>query len=127
MARTAIPIMTYGSNASLDVFGTVEQPFDHANGMKFPNDGKTILIIANDGGDLLSDTITVHSVSDPYGRTGDLVAPISGNPVSDDVDFTVMGPFPPALWNQTDGFVYLDNVNAPDVSTSYIAAVRLPG
>lgn len=63
----------------------------------FVNYGNTLLIVENL--DSTTRTITVPSVADPYGRTGDLslvvpaaVAGVPGNAVA--------GPFPPPLWNQ---------------------------
>lgn len=116
MPRTAIAVQDVEANANEAITFAA---MDSANGMKFPNDGRTILIFKND--DASAHQVTVVSKGDPvFGRTGDLVksVPAGGE--------EVVGFLNPAGWNQVSG-VDAGNVQVDvDVDTSMtIAVLRL--
>lgn len=115
MARTAIVIQTVLENAALQPLFSAA---DAANGMAFPNDGKTELIVIN--GDASSKTVTLTSVPCSHGRTQDLAVVVAAGKTA------VFPKLDPALWNQpvggTDGgSVRVDFSAATSVT---VAAVR---
>jgi hypothetical protein len=68
---------------------------DNANGMKFPNDGKTVLLVKNGGAAPL--VVGVTSVADQWGRTGDLSVSVGvGNEA-------LIGPLEPSVFNAKSG------------------------
>ena len=82
----------------------------------FPNDGKTFIIMYADGG--AGDKLTFTGKNDKYGRP------------SADLDFDIataktgiVGPFDPALWNDSDGKVKFTLTTG--VASSYLLAVRI--
>jgi hypothetical protein len=113
MARTVLTPQTITKNQAAVVSYANA---DHSNGMLFKNDGNTSLHVKNGGEGACNLTIT--SVADPFGRTGDITIAI---PAGDDVQIPVLDPL---LFNQTGsdiGNVYVDF----DESTSVtIAAIR---
>ena len=68
---------------------------DAADGMKFPNDGRTELLIEN--GDSSAKTVTITSVPCSHGRLGDLVLTVGAGARE------IIGPLDPSLFNQTSG------------------------
>ncbi len=113
MARTDIPVQTVSPNGQFVVTLTAG---DSSNNMEFLNDGRTVLVCVQ--GSSGTPTVTIVSVADAIGRTGD-VAPTMGTDTT-----RILGPFSPkGAWNQADGTVQIDL----DTSTNFtIAAVRLP-
>jgi hypothetical protein len=101
MPRTSIaveevPFQSYDNDIT---FSNV----DAANGMMFPNDGQTVLLVKN--ADATSKTVTVRSVQDENGRTGDLVVTVAAGKTA------WIGPLRQKLFCQrsTDaGMVYVD-------------------
>jgi hypothetical protein len=96
---------------------------DSANGMMFLNDGKTVLVVINN--DVAAKTVTVVSVPDENGRTGDIVlvvpAAAGGFP-----GIAITDQLPTALFTQqsTDaGNVYVSFSAATNLK---VAAVRIP-
>jgi hypothetical protein len=96
---------------------------DSANGMMFPNDGRTVLIVVNN--DVAAKTVTIVSVPDENGRTGDIVlvvpAAAGGFP-----GIAITDQLPTALFTQqaTDpGNVYVTFSAATNLK---VAAVRIP-
>jgi hypothetical protein len=96
---------------------------DSANGMMFLNDGKTVLVVINN--DVAAKTVTVVSVPDENGRTGDIVlvvpAAVGGFP-----GIAITDQLPTALFTQqsTDaGNVYVSFSAATNLK---VAAVRIP-
>src|SRR4051794_29844282 len=65
---------------------------DAVNNNMFPNDGRTVLIVENPTAGALN--ITVVSVADQHGRTGDQVISIPATSKQ------VIGPLRQAIWNQ---------------------------
>lgn len=89
---------------------------DAANGNAFVNDGKTVLYVKNGGVGSTNVTISTPGTVDGL-AIADLVVAV-GNGVN-----KLIGPFPPGIYNQSDGNVNVDW----SVGTSVTAAViRLP-
>lgn len=113
MARTDIPVQSMDPNGNVLITMTAA---DSSNNMEFLNDGRTVLMVVQGGSG--TPTVTVVSVADAIGRTGDIVRATSINTTR------VYGPFSPkSAWNQTNGKVNLDL----DTSTgTTVAVIRLP-
>jgi hypothetical protein len=95
---------------------------DSANGMMFPNDGRTLLFVRNN--DVAAKTVTIVSVPDDALRTGDipLVVPAAAAGLQ---AVAMSNPLRPGLFNQrtTDvGNVY---VNFSAATNLTVAAVRI--
>lgn len=76
-----------------------------ANNAEMANDGRTVFLFMNGLGaaSVQATAITVQQVDDPYGRTENDAA------FATVVDtLAALGPFPPALYNQSDGTVQID-------------------
>lgn len=87
---------------------------DDVNDHDFTNTGNEILWVQNDGAGTV--LVTVVSVADPFGRTGDVaftVAATTGRGIA--------GPFVPTLFNQTNGKV---NVLLDDDTGVTLAVIR---
>lgn len=115
MARTAIPIQDSGFQTTLAISWTNS---DQSNGMIFPNDGQTILLVKN--GDSSARVVTVHSVTDDAARTGDLTPSVAAGATQ------MIDPLRPQWWNQRNadlGNVYVDFA-AGTPTTLQVAAVR---
>ncbi len=78
---------------------------DVANKNQFAASGKDLVIAHNTGASPY--TITVTSVADGLGRTGDIASFSLGAG-----EYAAFGPFYPDGWVQTDGKVYLEASNA---------------
>jgi len=92
-----------------------------ADGHKFLNDGRTFLYIKTVAvGQPHLITIQMPTSSDVDGLVVDDIT----FDMADDKNY-VMGPFPPSIYNQTDGKVYIDweDANIAGVSA---AVVRMP-
>lgn len=73
---------------------------DTANGHEFVSTGKELLLVHNT--DAGPQDVTVVSVADSQGRTGDEVKNILAD------EWAILGPFKQAGWMQTDGKIYVD-------------------
>lgn len=117
MARTAIAIVEVPFQNGIQniTYAAADQP----NGMKFDNDGSTLLLVINTGAGAC--TVTIRAVADEAGRTVDvvLVVPIT-------TGRAIAGPFRPQWWNQRVapdvGAVGVDFSTGTGVS---VAALRL--
>lgn len=89
---------------------------DPTNGDQFPLTGKEIIIVQNSDA-ANPHTVTIHSVADPYRRTGDITNYSIGAG-----EFAVFPAFPKEGWAQADGMLYLDS---DDAQIKY-AVLRLP-
>lgn len=91
MARTAIALQDVPFQSG--IANITYTAADNANGMKFDNNGNTLLIVKNTGAGAC--TVTVRAVADEAGRTVDLVlvCPIT-------TGFLIAGPFRTQWWNQ---------------------------
>ena len=110
MARTAINYWQVTRS------GIIPIP-DHAaaDGNKFSNDGRIILQVGNGGGSPI--TVTIQTP----GTVDDLA--VSDRTVTvGDGDTKLIGPFPPGIYNQSDGMVYVDFSAVTDVT---VAALRV--
>lgn len=110
MARTSIPVVAIGNQGAVDpiVWTTGDATNDH----EFLNDGKTIVIVRNGGG--VGITVSVISVADEAGRTGDLAIAVAAG------DYCIFGPLKQAWWNQSGGVVHVDlDTDASVVLTAF--------
>ena len=83
-----------------------------ANYFYMPNDGRTLLIVA---GGASAKQITFTAVADKYGRTETLAPSPTVSKVG------VYGPFPPDLWNQSNGCVKFQPATSGDANDKYLA------
>ena len=103
MARDTI---TVTSTIRAGVMPALTTP-NEGNEAEFANNGRTVVVyISGLGGAAVgagARTVTVQQVADPYGRTeNDAAFAVTNDAVA------TFGPFPPALYNQTDGTVQID-------------------
>lgn len=115
MARTEITPVTIGRTTVATTIGDTLIPTD---GLKFKNDGKTMILARN-----------IHSGTNKLTvQTGQKV----DNLDIDDLEITmadgsatnqvvIKGPFPTTVYNQSDGYVYLDAGTADKI---YIYAFK---
>lgn len=96
MPRTAFSVVTSKKEGVAYSLGAV----DATNGNSFLNNGDELLLVNNASASAV--TVTIVSVPDVYGRTGDISLSVPAN------SSRVFGPFPTYLFNQPDGTV---NVN----------------
>lgn len=117
MARTNIPIDVLPLNGGAVTLTGVAA--DVVNQHELVNDGKTILFAENE--DAATKTVTVDSVADSFGRTGDTVhvvpAAVGGIPGK-----AAIGPFLPSIWNQGGGSKV--NVDVSAATSLRLYAVR---
>jgi hypothetical protein len=122
MARTLIPTQSIGANGA-GIDGLTWTAWDGSNTMYFNNDGRSVLLARNKNAS--SRTLTIVSVADPYGRTGDKTvtcAGATGSPLANVL--SAYGPFPPALFNQVGtSQVYVNGASQTDFD---VAVVSLP-
>jgi hypothetical protein len=114
MARTVLTVQTIVKNTAAAITYAAA---DAVNNMQFLNDGNTQLLVKNGGSGPC--TVTVHSVSDPYGRIGDLVLTVAA-----DTDQTAPV-LDPLIWNQ-QGAGEVNNVfvDFSEGSSVEVAAIR---
>lgn len=98
--------------------------FDDTNGMKFPNDGKTRILLKNDNG-----VGNVNLVANTPGDVdGNAIDDLTGNNVADGA-IQGLGPFKPEVYNQKTGddkgHVLLDAGSGTFNSTVEVAAIRI--
>jgi hypothetical protein len=98
MPRTEVTVQAIISSSIVEPAQTAS---DQANGMQFQNDGKTYLKCVN--GDASSRTLTFQTAKEVAGYAVADLAVVVANGVT-----RLMGPFPPEIFNQVDGKVYLD-------------------
>lgn len=120
MPRTAITVNELPAHGG-EVDEIVWTSCDQTNGMDFPNDGRTLLLVRN--ANAATRQVTVVSVADPYGRTKDTDMDLAA-----DTGYAVAGPFLPPLFNQgSTGRVNVDPSNNHSADDFQVAAIRLPG
>lgn len=98
------PLGSYGSYGA-NLADLTMTAADVANGNQFVASGNDLVIAHNTGGSAY--TITVTSVADPYGRTGNIAAYSLGAG-----EYAVLGPFLLLGWQQTDGKILISATNA---------------
>lgn len=108
MARVAITINTIPANGG-GLSTVTKTAADATNDHEMDNDGNTLIFAENL--DSATKTITIKSVADEYGRTGDttLTVPVAAAGVP---GTSVAGPFRLAHWNQSGGKVHIDITDA---------------
>ncbi len=111
MPRTDIPIQSPTQNGQ----GVLtETAADDTNDHEMANNGRTVLLAVNRAAD--TPTVTIISVADEYGRTGDL-----GPQALVATEVRAFGPFVPRRnWNQANGKVNIDVVGTA-TSVAFIA------
>lgn len=112
MAFTTVnpQVVTPGTNAVI-TYGAAA-----AAGNMFLNYGNTSVRVKNGSGAGI--TVTVVSVADPYGRTGDQVIALAAGAECE------IGHLVPALWNQTSGDVGYVHISFSAVASVTIAVVQ---
>ena len=105
----------YGDYSTANAADLTMAAADVGNGNQFASSGRDLLVAYNSGGSPYY--VTVSSVADPYGRTGDITQYDVGAG-----EYAVFGPFKRPGWIQTDGYVYVDAENA----AVYLGVVALP-
>lgn len=121
MARVNIPLQALAAHGGGDDAVTWTAA-DATNDHSLDNSsGKVLLLVRNDAASPNA-TITVVSVADEYGRTGDktITCPAIASSMP---GLSVYGPFAPGLFNQPGGLLNVDVVTA---TTLFFAAVKLP-
>lgn|SRR5574341_265424 len=114
MARTAIAVTTVGFQGKID--NLTFTAADAVNGMMFDNDAQTVVVIKNTGAGVVN--VTVTSVADEAGRTGNLVVAV---PATTGIGFISL--LRALWWNQRTsdvGKVYLDFSTASGVSVAVL-------
>jgi len=115
MARTTLtPQVTLRSSNGLT---PTYSAADQANGQQFQNTGRELLHVKNTNG--ATRTLTVDTPGSVDGQA--IANPTFVIPATTGDKF--IGPFPPAVYNQSDGNVYLDWSADTNVT---IAVLRLP-
>ena len=115
MARTDLPvtniIRTGVGNPGTLVAG--DETLNH----EFVNDGRTIIAVLKTGGACIMTFQTPGTVDSKD------IAQLLITPGVHATKVTMIGPFPPSIYNQTDGTVYID---IDDETTFSLGAFRLP-
>ena len=114
MARTAIPIQDVPFQGSID--NLTWTAADAVNNHEFDNNGHVLLLARNT--DAAGKTVTVVSVADEYGRTGDKAITVPAT-----TGYATAGPFKPSLWNQSG--TGKTNVNVSAATGLSLAAIRI--
>jgi len=83
----------------------------NADGHKFSNDGRIILHVVNGGASPI--TVTIQTP----GTVDDLAVSDRTVTISDESE-KFIGPFPPGIYNQSDGMVYVDFSSVTSVTVS---------
>lgn len=115
MPRTTIPIQDVPAQGSID--SIVWTAADLANQHEFDNNGRVIVLAKCT--DASGKTVTIVSVADEHGRTGDKAIAVPAT-----TGFSFAGPFKPSIWNQ--GGTGKTNVNVSAATGLSLAAVRIP-
>jgi len=119
MARTSLTKTTalgaYGTY-SANAADLTMAAADVGDKNQFTFAGNDLVVAHNTAG--TAQTVTISSVADPYGRTGDIDTYSIGAG-----EYAVFGPFEAAGWQQSDGKVYLE-ADSADVK---LGVVKLPG
>ncbi len=116
MARTTLTKTSAPGRYASNGQALISAAADVANGNQFVASGNELIIARNTDG-ANAHSVTIHSVNDPYNRSGNIAA--DSIPAG---ETKVYGPFPRLGWMQPDGRVY---VNA-DNSAIEFAVIALP-
>ncbi len=105
MARTALTKLTAPGSYDVDGAALAFAAGDAVNGNQFTAAGKDLIVVHNADG-VSAHTVTIKSVADDLGRTGDLTVSVPANA------YRVFGPVKLTGFIQTDGKIYVDVDNA---------------
>lgn len=110
MARTTLtPVDLLGSYPTLPISANAADvafaASDVANGNQVLLNGKVLVLVQNT--DVAAQTITFDSVRDGLNRDGDITTYSVGAS-----EFAAFGPFNPAGWKQSDGYLYINTSDA---------------
>jgi len=111
-ARVVIPLQSIAGNGA-SIATITWTSADASNDHYFDNTSSQVLLFIKNGAG--TRTVTVASVADPYGRTGDLSIVCTAN------GYSVAGPFPPFLFNQAAAKI---NIDITDGTSLFFAAVK---
>lgn len=104
MARATLtkttPVGSYGSYA-VNAADLTMAAANVSDKNQFVASGNDLVIAHNTGAS--EHTITITSIADPFGRTGDITAYALGAG-----EYAIFGPFKTTGWMQADGKVYLE-------------------
>lgn len=104
MPRTSLNTTAAPSKWSTAGAAVTMTAADTGNGNQFTSSGNDLLLVQNTGG--VTYTVTISSVADPYGRTGDVT---TQNVAAGEIRAFWL----PALgWQQSDGKIYVSANNA---------------
>ena len=90
---------------------------DETNHHEFVNDGRTLIAVLKAGGTCAMTFKTPGTVD------GLAIGEQVVTPAVDVAQYTLIGPFPPSIYNQSDGTVHID---IDDETTFSLGAFRLP-
>jgi len=90
---------------------------DDALNHEFVNDGRTIICALKTGGAGILTFLTPGTVDTKDIASRTVTVPVHGTQV------TMIGPFPPGIYNQSNGLVHID---LDDDATLWLGAFRLP-
>lgn len=105
MARATLTTSTAPGSNNYTGAAVTMTAADASNLNEFVASGKDLVVAHNTGGSAY--TVTITSVADPYGRTGDVAAVSIAAGA-----YMVFGPLENTGWLQTNGKVYLQASNA---------------
>ncbi len=114
MARTALTPIDIPASYDATGVALTWSATDPANGNYFVATGREIILIRND--DVASQTLTVSSVDDPYGRSESWTKAVAAAAYACSQLFPIIG------YRQTNGQVYIDSTDA-DLK---VCILRLP-
>ena len=114
MARTALTPIDAPASYATGGAALTWTAADPTNKNEVILTGREILLARND--DAAAQTVTVHSVGDPYSRTGDASREIAAG------EYGVFQMFPTCGWQQSNGKL---NIDAASANVKF-AVLRLP-
>ena len=102
LVKTVAPGAYAGAGIALTLADADSTDFN-----RFVASGKDLVIAFQAG--VAERAVTIYSVADPYGRTGNLVDPLPAAAAT----FRMWGPFPCLGWRQVGAvYIYLDGAHA---------------
>jgi len=110
------PLGAYGSYATINTADMTMAAADTDGKNQFVASGNELVVAFNS--DSGAQTLTVNSVADPYGRTGNIATYSIGAG-----EYAIFGPFRLDGWKQTDGKIYLEASSA----LVKLGVIALPG
>lgn len=118
MADQTMTVVVADKNGPLDCGAHASSKAGNAASTDYfymPNDGKTVLCCVCGA---LAKQLTIDAINDKFGRTETLA------PTPTSSGTTILGPFPPELWNQSNGCLRFKPA-AGGLATDKYLAVRI--